>query len=139
MNKQLTCAERVEASLESTMDDLRRLWEAYCDGDEDRYSDDIGNIFEYGLAFDYVAAGTFRDQEVGFFRYQLSYGGPQEEFRIFTDPEFNVSLIEYWFLDWFDGASIDLTGKEFKLVEEIFQSFFVESGAAQAEYEKAVE
>lgn len=139
MSEQLTCRERVADSLESSMEDIRKLWKAYCDGDEDRYSEDIGNIFEYGLAFDYVAAGTFTDQEIGFFRYQLSYGGPQEEFRIFTDPDFKVYKIEYWFLDWFDGAKKILDGEDFRLMDELFQSFFVESGTAQSEYEKASE
>ena len=137
MSKQLTCEERVGASLESTMEDLEKLWEAWKNDDE--YLEDLGNLYEYGLAFDYVAPETFRDQPIGFFRYQLSCGGPQEEFRIFTDPDFRVYKIEYWFLDWFDGAKKILDGEDFRLMDEIFQVFFVDSGTAQAVYSEAKE
>lgn len=67
---------------------------------------------EYGLAFDYVAAGTFEDQEIGYFRYQLSYGGPSEELRFFVDPEQNLIKAEFWLLDWFTGNSIDCTKQD---------------------------
>ena len=135
--EQKTCEDRVSAGMESTLNDLRQLWEAYCDGDEDRYSDDWGTISEYGLCFDYVAAGTFTDQKVGYFRYQISYGGPSEEFRFYTDPEFNVESIEFWFLDWFDGAKSDLTGADYQLLDEIFESFFKDTGTVESEFSKA--
>ena len=64
---------------------------------------------QYGLSFEYVAAGTFEDQAIGYFRYQLSYGGPSEEFRFFVDPEHNLITADFWLLDWFTGASIDCT------------------------------
>ena len=64
---------------------------------------------QYGLAFDYVAAGTFEDQQAGYFRYQISYGGPSEAFRFFVDPEHNLIKAEFWLLDWFTSASIDCT------------------------------
>ena len=32
----------------------------------------------------------------------MGYGGPSDEFRKYDNKDF----IEYWFLDWFDGASI---------------------------------
>lgn len=134
-----TCKDRVSEEMESTLDDLRKLWEAYCDNDEDRYSDDLGNMYEYGLCFDYVAAGTFTDQKTGYFRYQISYGGPSSEFRFYTDPEFDVDRIEFWFLDWFDGASEDLTGKDYLLLEEIFESFFKDSGTVEKVYNEAIE
>lgn len=64
---------------------------------------------QYGLSFDYVRAGTFEDQPAGYFRYQLSYGGPSEEFRFFVDPEHNLLRAEFWLLDWFTGSSVDCT------------------------------
>lgn len=36
---------------------------------------------EYALSFDYVEPDTFDDQDRGYFRYQISYGGPSEEVR----------------------------------------------------------
>jgi hypothetical protein len=64
---------------------------------------------EYGLAFDYVRSGTFEDQAIGYFRYQLSFGGPTEEFRFYVDPEHNLIKAEFWLLDWFTGSCIDCT------------------------------
>ena len=74
MNK--SCADRVSEALESTIDDLSKLWAAYCDGDNDEdYVEDLGSFHEYGLSFDYVHPNTFNDQPEGYFRYQLSWGG----------------------------------------------------------------
>lgn len=39
---------------------------------------------EYALCFDYVASGTFSDQEEAYFRYQISWGGPSEELRFLS-------------------------------------------------------
>ena len=55
-----------------------------------------------GLCFDYVPPNTFEEQPIGYFRRQLSYGGPSDEFRVYD----NENSIKYYFLDWFDGASI---------------------------------
>ena len=54
------------------------------------------------LCFDYVEPNTFEGQNIGYYRYQMGYGGPSDEFRKYDNKDF----IEYWFLDWFDGASI---------------------------------
>lgn len=77
---------------------------------------------EYGLAFDYVKAGTFEDQNTGYFRYQLSYGGPAEEIRFYVDPEHNLMKAEFWLLDWFTGSYIDCTNQEtIKAVWQLFK------------------
>lgn len=76
---------------------------------------------EYGLAFDYVKAGTFEDQNTGYFRYQLSYGGPSEEIRFYVDPEHNLVKAEFWLLDWFTGSSIDCTHQD--TIRAVWQLF----------------
>jgi hypothetical protein len=76
---------------------------------------------EYGLAFDYVPAGTFDDQRHGYFRYQLSYGGPSEEFRFFVDLERQLVKAEFWLLDWFTGQSVDCSNDE--TIKAIWSSF----------------
>ena len=63
---------------------------------------------EYGLAFDYVAPYTFDDQPAGYWRYQISYGGPSEELRFYADADYEVRKIEFWYLDWFDGACVNV-------------------------------
>ena len=76
---------------------------------------------EYGLSFDYIPSGTFEDQTVGYFRYQLSYGGPSEEFRFFVDPEHNLIKAEFWLLGWFTGSCLDCTKQQ--TVESIWEHF----------------
>ncbi len=160
------CEARIDAALEDCLEDLQRLWAAWqnageicpeCEGDnpscwlcagegrlgEDGDLPDLGNIYEYGLAFDYVAPGTFQDQAEAYFRYQLSWGGPSTEFRIFADKsgpwEWSVYRIEFWFLDWFDGAHVCLGGEARSLLEDIFRSLFVDTGTADHIYDEAIE
>ncbi len=142
MGRQDSCEDRVESHLEDRIEDLRTLWDLHCE-DSDASDDDLGNMYEYGLVFDYVAPETFNDQPEGYFRYQLSWGGPGDEFRIYAQRvgEYNFSAyrIEYWFLDWFDGAHRVLEGDNLDFLKEIFTSFFVESGSADHILREALE
>ena len=61
-----------------------------------------------GLCFDYVEPETFTDQLEGYWRWQLSWGGPGDEFRIYVNPDKSVHRIEYGYLDWYDGAKVTL-------------------------------
>ena len=137
MSEQKTCKQRIRVHYRGRIKDLRRLWSLYQSGN-DEGDPDIGTFHEYGLSFDYVPAGTFGDQKEGYFRYQISWGGPADEFRFYTDGQLRVYRIAYWFLDWWDGAHINLSGKDFDLMNEIFE-FFREIGSVQAEMEKATE
>jgi len=138
-----TCADRVRPNLEERIEDIRRLWSLYNENPE-AYDEELGNLDEYGLCFDYVPPGTFRDQAEGYFRWQLSTGGPGDEFRFYADRSPNrfsgwsVYRIEYWFLDWFDGAHINLSGEDEELMRELFE-FFAEVGTVDHEHDKAME
>ncbi len=164
MGKQATCMERVGDHLNGRMEDLRLLYSDPEEWDEAQREDaaslgvesqehfdgdeliDEGGLreklltvrCEYGLSFDYVAPGTFTDQEQGYFRYQLSWGGPADEFRFFVNPDLTCYRIEYWFLDWGDGAKKHLSGEDNTLLMEIWREF-EETGTAKAEYDRATE
>ena len=56
------------------------------------------------MCIDKVEAGTFDSQREDYIRYQFSWGGPSDELRIFKNGD-----MEYWYLDWFDGAKYDVT------------------------------
>jgi len=127
-----SCKDRVRANLTGRINDLKKLWCEYCDGEEDVL--DLGSIHEYGLAFDYVV-GEAGDR--GYFRYQISTGGPGDEFRFFCGPDFVLDKVEYWFLDWFDGAKITLSGTRFSLMAELFE-WFREMGDVDRELQKAL-
>jgi len=122
MATQPTCKERVREHLKGRIEDLDKLWELWKQ-DPDQYDEELGNFNEYGLCLDYVAPETFKGQHRGYLRYQLSWGGPSDEFRFYLDESLNTTRIEYWFLDWFDGAKIILKGKALELLEKIYQDF----------------
>ena len=124
---QPSCEDRIDAQLSSTIETVRARWDSYCKGEEDT---EEGTIHEYGLSFDY-------NEDKDCFIWLLSWGGPQDEFRFFCDLGYNVYRIEYGFLDWFDGATVKLSGSDNELLEEIW-NWFEECGSPQAEYEKAV-
>lgn len=100
--KTKTCRERLSKVLQERLDEIR---EAIKDEDKrDVYYESI-------LA---VAKRIVYD-------IQLSTGGPADGFKIIVDPEsMEIEAIEYYFADWFDYASVSLTGKDFKIVEEMF-------------------
>ena len=133
--KQPTCEERIDKEMEERLADLMKLWELEKE-DPDASDDDLGNFNEYGLSFDYVSPNTFKGQRRGYFRYQLSWGGPSDEFRFDCDENLRPTRIQYWFLDWFDGAHRNLKGEDFKLMGEIFD-YFKECGTVDSLLEAA--
>jgi len=105
MKKEKKCIDLVNDNYQSRLNDLR---EAY-----NNQNIDLATwLCEYGLSWDYVLPNTFDNQEQGYYRWQLSWGGPSDEFRIYTDHEKNIKSVEYWYLDWFDGASITVNDEE---------------------------
>jgi len=68
------------------------------------YEDYYDYANQLGLSFDYVAPSA-DGRRCGYWRWQLSYGGPSDEFRVYTDISKNIDRVEYAYLDWFDGAS----------------------------------
>jgi len=106
------CADLVHKKYQRTLKDYQNAFNYF---DKDKREDNnqykgCEDFFDYvhqsGLSFDYVEANTFEDQKSGFWRFQMSWGGPSDEFRIYTDYDKNINYIEYWYLDWFDGAFI---------------------------------
>jgi hypothetical protein len=116
-----SCESRIGSQLRGRLCDLRRLWAFYQDGDE--WDDDLGSPKDFGVSFDYVRPGTFGGQDEGYFRYQLSWGGPSDEFRFFVNPDFSCHRVEYWFMDWFDGACRVLDEDDHSFMLGIFEWF----------------
>ena len=110
--KQPSCADLVQQKFNETEQDYKDARDYY-DGSQkeehDQY-DGYEDLYDYVnntcLCWDYVEKGTFNDQERGYFRLQLSWGGPGDEFRIYVDYDKSIDYIEYWYLDWYDGASV---------------------------------
>lgn len=115
MTKELTCADRVAEEWRDRREDI--LFLMACNNNEAfkrEAFDEVNEQFSW-LGFDYVPAEK-ANQEQGFYRLQFSYGGPQDEIRFYDNGN-----IKYWFLDWFDGASIDISDtKEALFIYEWF-------------------
>ncbi|MBU2177428.1 MAG: hypothetical protein KJ556_20240 [Gammaproteobacteria bacterium] len=120
MGTEKTCAQRWKDHYDSRIEEIRTLWNLYKE-DSEAYDDDLGNWIEYGLWFDYVSPGTFTDQDQGYFRYQISWGGPSEEFRFYVNPDLSCYKIEFWFLDWYDGEGESIYGDDKNLMMEIYE------------------
>lgn len=79
------------------------------------YWSGCGDFHEYGLAFEYVEPFEHSDQPEGYWRFVISTGGPGTELRFFATlgaRGYVLHRAEFWLLDWFDGASIDVTATD---------------------------
>jgi len=138
-----TFVDCARLNLEERIEDIRRLWALYNE-DPDAYDDDLGHLYEYGHSFCYTPPGTFGDQAEGYFQWKLSGGGPADDFRFFAGRSPNrfsgwsVYRIEYCYFFGSDAAHINLSGEDEKLMRELFE-FFAEVGAADSEYNKAMD
>jgi hypothetical protein len=83
-------------------------WENTCKDWEEHKNDNTYLNESFILSVDKVEPNTFENQKKGYKRIQFSWGGPSDELRVF-EKYGNIDRIEYWFLDWFDGASIDVS------------------------------
>ena len=72
---------------------------------KDRQQDLLNPEYE-ALCFDYVAPHTFNDQAEGYWRWQFSWGGPSDELRGYVNEHGELHRLEYWYLDWGDGAHV---------------------------------
>jgi hypothetical protein len=114
------CIDKVAPALASRLATLREMVKAYEDPDNDDDTTEDGECLnEYGLCFDYVEPNTFDEQPDGFWRYQLSYGGPSEEFRFHDHGE-----IEFRYHDWYDGAGIVLMNEDRNFMRDLAENFF---------------
>lgn len=109
----------------------------------ENYNEDLPCFNDYGLCFDIIKLekcpvcgsdntipSNYSDNDnemlcydceeifndIEYYRYQLSWGGPSEEIRIYQDH------VEFVYLNWFCGVSFDITCEEWaKLLVEDFK------------------
>ncbi len=137
-DKEKTCEERISEHLESRLFHIRtvtELLETHGDREEmlellsqqrirdfiredldlaltpfdpdDLYNDIDEGRMNYGLSLDKKTVWT----------WQLSWGGPSDEFEIEVDAEGDVTEVFYLFKDWFDGARRRVTGSDLEAIE----------------------
>jgi hypothetical protein len=60
------------------------------------------------------------DQLEGYWRWQFSWGGPSDELRAYVNELKEIHRLEYWFMDWMDGAKLELQpGPEWQRMQEM--------------------
>lgn len=152
-NDQQTMINRAESSLENIIENLSFWFENGADKESSEVADleisdieeqleneeinkdefdrlkslietywNIGSFYEYGLCFDFVESDEISD---GYYRYQLSWGGPSDEIRFYPD-----GTIEYCFFDWFVGIGLDVSNND--TMKECMQ-WFKECGSIDFE------
>jgi len=127
-NKKMTCADLVKEKFNEIEQDYIKanqyfnIYDNATEGEQIALkviSDHVGNdyhnyddLYDYinqtALSWDYVEPYTFNDQREGYYRLQLSWGGPSDEFRIYTDMNKTIHDVEYCYLDWHDGACTEV-------------------------------
>ena len=78
---------------------------------EDRWTtraEDLEDPDYEALCFDYVEPHTFEKQPEGYWRWQFSWGGPSDELRGYVNEHRELHRVEYWYMDWFDGAKLEV-------------------------------
>ena len=112
---QPTCADLVSTQWDKTREALQAFQ------NDDLTNEEGNTLGEYGLDFSFVEPDTFDDQPVGYWRYQISWGGPADEIRYHLDADRSHGLkVEYWYLNWFDGASTHLKDDDKELAMWVF-------------------
>jgi hypothetical protein len=111
-----SCSERIQGAWAGTRETLYAMlcgdheeWETYAEENGHGTQEQSEAFSEYGLSFEYIEP---ENGENGYFCYLMSWGGPSDELRFYVDVGGTAYKIEYWFKDWFDGASIDVTGDQ---------------------------
>ena len=121
--KRLTCKDLINEKfneVEQDYKDAQKYFEELLSIDPDKQEefkckDKYNKFFYCEDFFDYVNSNALSwdwvdaedEKNPGYFRLQLSWGGPSDEFRIYTIGDtLDIDCINYHYMDWFDGASI---------------------------------
>lgn len=114
LSKQLKCKDLVQSSWESQEEDYKNF------KDEGDYESLYDYVNQTALSFDKVHKNSKENIDRSYYRLQISWGGPSTEFRAFLNADHDIDYIEYWYLDWFDGASINIPrdSKSWEVVED---------------------
>ena len=84
MTKEKKCADLVHQKYKDTLKDYQDAFNYFKqdeyqgkpDKDYEGYKDFFDYVNQSGLSFDFVEANTFKDQKCGYWRFQMSWGGP---------------------------------------------------------------
>ena len=124
-----SCEDRIHRAFSNTMRDLSEM--DLCD---------IEQLTNYALSFDYVRRGEIGNP-VPCFRWQMSWGGPQDEFLFpfhrqvlfvghWTSDDDGLRYnpngtqkCQYWFRDWGDSAHVNLCKDHLDILRKVINTY----------------
>jgi len=107
--KQKTCAELISARCYDRKEQFENAFLFFKDNDETKKHSEFSeyeSLMDYAnqnsLDFSYIEPNTFEKQSKGYWRWQLSWGGPSDEFRYyhFDHDKKKIKSMEYSYMDW---------------------------------------
>ena len=104
-----SCRERISGEWESRKQEMKRADKALAKGDQT----ELEELQDQVLSISKTTK----------FRIDLSWGGPQDFIEVEVDDSGEIIGGSYHFLDWFDGAEIELSEEERDLVERVYGPF----------------
>ena len=155
LNHQLTCKERVAGELADRLNDIKtanlfysslenikrkaknktipeNFFKIVKSLDLRSYESMTEFLNSYSLCFDFIdGAQAEQENTMNHWRWQISWGGPSDEFRIFWNLEIGIFKIEYCFFDWYDGAKITLNdgdsylNRDFRLLRRLIYNEYL--------------
>ena len=99
--KELSCADRISASLASTEEDLKEIYSQIDGGDVELHEEAYESLYDYALGID-----TRKETVI-----TLSWGGPASYLEV-THKGTDIISITYRFSDWFDTATQELVNEK---------------------------
>jgi hypothetical protein len=124
-DREKSCEERIAKHLASRREDFEamftRLERASAVGNDEKYEEALEHLDEYPLG----------STSYTVWRIDLSTGGPGDWLEVHVDDDRDVRRVEYHFNDWFDHASVALSGDEADVFERfarhVTADFYTES------------
>jgi hypothetical protein len=103
------CKDLIMDKLDERIKQARRIiagLDPYDDEDNPEEPDEIEALDRWALAWDGCTL-------------ELSWGGPQDYFTFARNKDGEIARVFYSFLDWGDGATVELAGEYYETMEEL--------------------
>jgi len=120
--QEMTCADRISASMASTEEDLKQIYEVLDGPTGEMSTEDLdeaqSSLYDYALGMD------ARQETI----ITLSWGGPASYLEV-THRRDEIYTITYRFSDWFDTATQEITDQESAIWRYAQEMISIQEGA----------
>ena len=120
--KEMTCADRISASMTSTEDDLKQIYEVLDGPTGEMSTEDLDEA--HSSLYDYALGIDTRKETI----ITLSWGGPASYLEVSHSGD-EIYTITYRFYDWFDTATQEITDQESAIWRYAQEMISIQEGA----------